>query len=63
MSILLLLCVLAFIGVVAWALVSYLPMPAPIKTVIVVVAVIACILIALHAMGIGIPNPSMPQIR
>jgi len=63
MSVLLLLFVLAFIGVVTWALVTYLPMPVPIKTTIVVVAVIACVLYALHAMGIGIPNPSVPQLK
>ncbi len=63
MSIILLLVVLAVIGVVAWALVTYVPMPAPIKTVIVIVAVVACVFYALHSMGIGIPNPSVPQIK
>lgn len=63
MSVIMLLFVLAVIGVVAWALVTYVPMPAPVKTTIVVVAVVACVLYALHAMGIGLPNPSVPQIR
>lgn len=62
MSIVLLLLVLAVIGVCAWALVTYLPMPPAIKTVIIIVAVVCCILYALHAMGIGIPNPSVPRI-
>lgn len=63
MSIFLLLLVLAVIGVGAWALTTYLPMPPAVKNVIVIVAVIACILIALHAFGIGVPNPSVPQLR
>lgn len=63
MSIIMLMFVLAVIGVVAWALVTYVPMPAPVKTVIIVVAVIACVLYALHAMGIGVPNPSVPQLK
>ncbi len=63
MSIVMLLLILAVIGVVAWALVTYIPMPAPIKTVIIIVAVVACVLYALHAMGIGLPNPGVPQIR
>jgi hypothetical protein len=63
MSIVMLLLVLAVIGVVAWALVTYLPMPAPVKNVIVIVAVVACVLYALHAMGIGLPNPVVPQIK
>lgn len=63
MSILLLLVILAVIGVVTWALVTYLPMPAGVKTVIVIVAVVACVIYALHAMGIGLPNPAVPQVR
>lgn len=63
MSIVMLLVMLAFIGVVAWALVTYVPMPAPVKTVIIIVAVVACVLYALSAMGIGLPNPGVPQIK
>lgn len=63
MSIVLLLLILAVIGVCAWALITYLPIPQPIKTIIVAVAAIACILIALHAFGIGVPNPSVPQVK
>lgn len=63
MSIFLLFLVLAVIGVSAWAMVTYLPMAAPIKTVIVIVAVICCVLIALHAFGIGIPNPNVPHLK
>ncbi len=63
MSIIMLMFVLAVIGVAAWAMVTYIPMPQPIKNVIVIVAVIGCVLYALHAMGIGIPNPPVPQLK
>lgn len=63
MSVIFLMFVLAFIGVVAWGIVMYIPMPAPVRTVIIVVAVVACILYAFHAMGIGIPNPPVPQLK
>lgn len=54
---------IALIGLIAWALVTYVPMPPPVKTVIVVVAVIACILIAFQAFGGHLPNPPVPQVR
>ncbi len=60
-----LLILIAIIGVIAWLLTAYVPMPPPIKTVIVIVAVIACVLIALRAFGI-IParfDTGVPQIR
>lgn len=63
MSYLALLLILAFIGLVAWALVTYIPMPQGIKTVIVIVAVVCSILYALHAFGFHVPNPSVPQLR
>ena len=43
---------MAVIGVVAWLIVTYIPMPSAIKTVIVVFAVIFCVLIGLSAVGI-----------
>ena len=63
MSIFMLLLVLAVIGAGAWALITYVPMPAAIRTVIIVVAVLACIVIALQAFGIRLPNPTVPQVR
>lgn len=63
MSILYLLVLLAAIGCGAWALITYVPMPAGVRTVIIIVAVIGCVLLALHAFGIGVPNPSVPQVR
>lgn len=63
MSIIMLMFVLSVIGGVAYALVTCVPMPAQVQKVIVIVAVIACVLYALHAMGIGVPNPPVPQIK
>lgn len=44
--------VIALIGVLAWALTTYIPMPPPIKGVIVVVCVLAAIFVALGAFGV-----------
>ncbi len=63
MSIILAMFVMAVIGCAAWALVTYVPMPKPAQIAITVFAVICIILYGLHAMGIGIPNPSVPQIH
>lgn len=63
MPILLLLVWFALIGLVAWLLITYVPMPAPIKTVIVVAAVVACVLILLSAMGLGLDyGPVVPRV-
>lgn len=63
MSILMLMVVMAVVGLVAWALVTYVPMPQGVKTVIVIAAVIVCVLYLLHALGIGLPNPDVPHLR
>lgn len=44
-----LLVVLAIVGVIVWLLTTYVPMPSPIRTVIVVIAALACLLYALRA--------------
>ena len=56
-----LLVLLAIIGLIAWALISLVPMPSQIKTIIVVVAVLFCLLVVLRAFG-GIAM-DFPQIR
>lgn len=63
MSILALLVVLAIVGLIAWGLITWVPMPQGVKTVIVVVAVIACVIIALNAFGVHLPNPAVPHLR
>lgn len=54
---------IAIIGLIAWALITLIPMPAQIHTVIIVVAVIASIVVTLHAFGIGLPDPGVPRLR
>lgn len=52
MSIIALLVIIALIGLVAWALVTYIPMPSGIRTTIVVIAVIIVVLMVLSALGV-----------
>lgn len=44
---------LAVIGCCWWMIVTYIPMPAPIKSVITVIAVIALCVVLLDLTGIG----------
>lgn len=44
---------LAVVGVVWWLVTTYIPMPAPIKTVITVIAVLALCMLLLSLTGIG----------
>lgn len=63
MSILFLLLVIALIGLIAWALTTYIPMPGGVKTVIVIVAVVCAVIYALNAFGVHLPNPGVPQVH
>lgn len=54
---------LAIIGVVAWALVTYLPMPPGVQKVIIIVAIVACVIVALNAFNVHLPNPTVPSLR
>jgi hypothetical protein len=47
-----LLIILAVIGLVAWALTKLVPMPQPIQTVIIVIAVLLCLLVVVRALGL-----------
>lgn len=47
-----LLLAVALIGVIAWAIVTFIPMPAPFKTLVVAVAGIVAILVILRAFGL-----------
>jgi hypothetical protein len=53
---------MAVIGLIAWVVTTYIPMPPPIKSVIVIAAVIICVLILLQALGIGLYGPTVPRI-
>jgi len=63
MGILTLLLIVAIIGLIAWALVTYIPMPAGMKNLIIIISVIAAVIYALHAFGVGLPNPQVPQVH
>lgn len=63
MGILGLLVIIAVMGLFAWALVTYVPMPGGVKTVIIVVTVIAAVIYALNAFGVHLPNPGVPRLR
>lgn len=54
---------LALLGVIAWAVVTYIPMPQGIKTVIIIVAIVAAVLYALSAFHIGLPNTPVPSLK
>ena len=46
-----LLIIIAIIGLIAWALIQLVPMPDPIKTVIVIVAVLFCLPLVLRSLS------------
>ncbi len=54
---------LAVIGLMAWALVTYVPMPAGIQKVIIIVAIVACVIVALNAFNVHLPSPGVPQLK
>jgi len=60
MSIITLVIVIAIVGVIVWAVTTYLPMDPKFKTLIVVVAIIACALYALAAFGV-LGSVSLPR--
>jgi hypothetical protein len=63
MSFLALLIELALIGVITWAITTYIAMQPVFKTIITVVAVIIAVLLACQAFGIGLPNPTVPKVH
>ncbi len=63
MSVLTLLLVLALLGAGAWLLITYVPMPSGIRSLIIVVVVVIGILYVLKAFGIGLPNLQVPTVK
>lgn len=56
-----LLLTLAFLGLIVWLIVTYIPMPAPFRTIILIVTAIVVIFYLMNAFGImDIP---VPRIR
>jgi hypothetical protein len=56
-----LLLVIAVIGLATWVLITLVPMPSSVATVLIVVAVLGCIVLAAHAF-IGTGPPTRPAI-
>lgn len=52
MSLLYVFAMLVVVGVVAWALTTYVPMPPPIQKLVIAVAVVFCLLFVLQAFGL-----------
>ena len=48
---------LAIFGLIAYLIVTYIPMPDPIKTVIIVMVVICMIIYLLQVIGFDLPVP------
>jgi uncharacterized protein YhhL (DUF1145 family) len=52
------------VGVVVWAVNTFLPLPQPIKTIIMVAAVVVLLFILLRAMGVfGGADIAIPRVR
>lgn len=50
---------LAVFGLIAYLIVTYIPMPDPIKTVIIVMVVICMIIYLLQVIGFDLPVPRL----
>ena len=48
-----LLVILAIIGLIAWAIISIVPMPPQVRTVIIAAAVLICLLVLLRYLGVS----------
>lgn len=55
---------IAVVGLIVWALTTYVPMPPAFKTAIVVIAVVCLVLFVLQAFGllVGVHDVPVPQL-
>ncbi len=53
----------AVLGFVAWLLITYVPMPAPIQTIIIIAVCIVIIVLLLNALGIMGYDRPIPRLR
>lgn len=57
-----LLCVV--LGLIVWLINTYVPLPAPIQTIILVAVIIVLIVVLLNALGIvGLSDTQIPRLR
>lgn len=50
-----LLIMVCIIGVIAWALITYLPLPPIFRTVVILIAILICLVLIMRALGIALP--------
>ncbi len=64
MSILGLVLFIVILGIVAWLINTYLPLPAPFKTIILVILIVVAVVVTLNAFGLlGSLNTAVPHLR
>jgi hypothetical protein len=63
MPILTLVIYLAIIGLIVWLVTTYIPMPAQIKTLIIVVTIVLIVLWIVQLTGLIGSGPVVPRIR
>ncbi len=65
MSLLGLFLAIILIGVIVWAITTFIPIPAQFKQLIMVVGIIVAVLMVLQAFGIlpALQNVQVPQVR
>ena len=63
MPIMLLILWLALIGLVVWAVTTYIPMPAQIRTLIIIVAVVLIVIWLIQLTGLIGVGPNVPRLR
>lgn len=54
---------LALLGLIVWALITYVPMPEAFKKLIVIVAVVAAVIYILQLIGALNMGPPIPRIH
>lgn len=62
MTIIALVVTIAIIGLIAWLINTYLPVPQPFKNILNIVLVVIAVIIALNAFGIGL-GMSVPHLN
>ena len=53
--------IIALLGVLTWVVITYVPMPAPFRTLLVVVVILLLILWILNL--VGVTGPMVPRVR
>ena len=52
---------LAIFGLIAYLIITYIPMPEPVKTLIIVVVVLMCVIYLLQVIGFDLPVPRLQR--